>query len=578
MFRITQFSHRLLIDDSRPGIRGLIIYTCVVGLLYYGIMNKKQEAPHSITLKVMRLAKPSSVGSSCLQTCLFEESDILYGTKGPSQEGLDGSLRLSAAFGEIYLGETFSCYLTVQNCSNEVVSNVIIKAELQATSKRYLLHNLENSPIPSLSPSETEDSVLKRVIRDEGVHILVCTASYLTGNSGRRSFRKFFKFNVAQPFSMSHRQLQCRPAVRKEGVVGDVLIETEIENATPSTLCITSIRMVCNDPLFVLVADDSHPVDETIYIPASCCVQFLHRLRPCRNPETQTFPPSSSTLGYLELSWSRGWGEVGMILSPALYYNVSPKSFIEADFVSMPALIAGTPSSVKCKIVNTHNYEGQTLKVVLVNNPGTAVMLCGNSGYELPVIPPKSHTEIQLTLMPLKAGMHRVGGLVLQGLTEKYVFDNLATCHVDPPAVESPLRKSVVVELFKEQEDDAKVAEFFKEEETQQEQHHQQNLLLEEEEEDTLVDEQKEKVEKNEEQKEQQEENNEEEKEINKGNEEDGIEGKEGEEEEALDERREEERNEEVEEEEEEEEEKEELGEDRKGNSNESKTDGEETK
>ena len=163
-----------------------------------------------------------------------------------------------------------------------MVSSVVVKAELQTTSKRYMLHNLEASPIASMPPEGSDDAVLQRVICDEGVHILVCTASYLTASMGRRSFRKFFKFNVSQPFSLSHRQLQCPSG--GGGQPGDVLIETELENNTPAVLCVTSVRLVCNEILFGLVAEDSHPSLTVVYVPPSCCAQFVHRLNLCELP------------------------------------------------------------------------------------------------------------------------------------------------------------------------------------------------------------------------------------------------------------------------------------------------------
>jgi hypothetical protein len=127
---------------------------------------------------------------------------------------------------------------------------------------------LEASPIPSMNPLAFEDCVLKRLIRDEGTHILVCTASYLTTSMGRRSFRKFFKFNVTQPFTMAHRQLYCRVPSGD-----DVLIETEMENSTPTTLCVTNVRLAVNEPEFRLLAEDSHPPHSMVYVPPSCSVQ-----------------------------------------------------------------------------------------------------------------------------------------------------------------------------------------------------------------------------------------------------------------------------------------------------------------
>ncbi len=383
--------------------------------------GKKVELPHQLSLKVMRLAKPSFVTS----VPLFEREEELH---------VDPALKLAAAFGEIYMGETFSCYLTVQNGSSEHVASVVVKAELQTTSKRYMLHNLEPAPLAALAPEQCEDSVLSRVICDEGVHILVCTASYLTPTMGRRSFRKFFKFNVTQPFSLSHRQLQC-PA--GPGRPPDVAVETELENNTPSVLCVTGVRLVCNEQLFAVVPDDGRPAAAggggTVYVPPSCCVQFVHRLAPLRAAETAAYPAPQSALGYLELSWARGWGEQGTILSPPLQYAPPARDPLEAALEPLAGpLTAGRPAAVRCRISNTHHYDTHRVRLHLRNAPGAPALLLGLSGAQLPPIPPRQHVVVELKLLPLRPGMHQLDGIVLETAEkETYVCNNLATVVIE---------------------------------------------------------------------------------------------------------------------------------------------------
>lgn len=108
---------------------------------------QKRELPHLVTLKVMRLGKPSFVVGVPLGTGEDEGVDVdvhdvdeegisgkgttkmIRGYRGEHDDGIGlcPSMRLAASFGEIYLGETFACYLTVQNVSTEVVSNMILK-------------------------------------------------------------------------------------------------------------------------------------------------------------------------------------------------------------------------------------------------------------------------------------------------------------------------------------------------------------------------------------------------------------------------------------------------------------------
>lgn len=94
----------------------------------------------------------------------------------------------------------------------------------------------------------------------------------------------------------------------------------------------------------------------------------------------------------------------------------------------MDKLVAGKACKAVCVIRNTHHYDTQKLRILLINEASAGVLLCGESGFDLPPLAPKQHVEIELTLLPLKLGMQRVSGLVLVTQNqERYTFDNLAT-------------------------------------------------------------------------------------------------------------------------------------------------------
>jgi hypothetical protein len=80
----------------------------------------KRELPHQVTLKVMRLGKPSFSAGVAHVT---EVEDFVHGFKGEDEFAFGPSMRLAASFGEIYLGETFACYLTVQNVSKVILAH-----------------------------------------------------------------------------------------------------------------------------------------------------------------------------------------------------------------------------------------------------------------------------------------------------------------------------------------------------------------------------------------------------------------------------------------------------------------------
>ncbi|KAG0089765.1 hypothetical protein BGZ93_004606 [Podila epicladia] len=70
--------------------------------------------------------------------------------------GVSELLTMPASFGNIYLGETFTSYICANNESTHPVRDVILKAELQTSTLRFALSNTLSSPRP---PSESPSGI-----------------------------------------------------------------------------------------------------------------------------------------------------------------------------------------------------------------------------------------------------------------------------------------------------------------------------------------------------------------------------------------------------------------------------------
>ena len=98
--------------------------------------------------------------------------------------------------GDIYLGETFSCYISMCNCSAVALSNVGLKVEVQTQLQRETLSDSSKaeSSIARFAPQQTLDRIIAYELRDVGIHILICSALYSDAYGEKKYFRKFFKF------------------------------------------------------------------------------------------------------------------------------------------------------------------------------------------------------------------------------------------------------------------------------------------------------------------------------------------------------------------------------------------------
>ncbi|KAG9353626.1 hypothetical protein JZ751_011747 [Albula glossodonta] len=70
----------------------------------------------------------------------------------------------------IFLGETFSSYISVHNDSTQVVKDILVKADLQTSSQRLNL-SASNSAVTELKPECCIDDVIHHEVKEIGTHM-----------------------------------------------------------------------------------------------------------------------------------------------------------------------------------------------------------------------------------------------------------------------------------------------------------------------------------------------------------------------------------------------------------------------
>ena len=76
-------------------------------------------------------------------------------------------------FRSIFLGETFTSYVSVRNDSKETVSEVQLKADLQAGHQRSALTRPDAVPTASLPPDGSVDDIVSHEVKELGIHMCV---------------------------------------------------------------------------------------------------------------------------------------------------------------------------------------------------------------------------------------------------------------------------------------------------------------------------------------------------------------------------------------------------------------------
>jgi hypothetical protein len=191
------------------------------------------DAQNPVTLKVMRLCKPAFAFSLPVPFPPIPPAD-----SAPEPGiALSGMLSLPQSFGDIYLGETFSCYISLCNISPISLAQVGLKVEVQTQLQRETLadSSLSDEAIPRFASQQTLDKIIEYDLKDVGIHILICSALYTDVAGERKYFRKFFKFQVNNPLSMKSK-------TQALAVNNEVLIETQLQNAMPRQLFLHSVE------------------------------------------------------------------------------------------------------------------------------------------------------------------------------------------------------------------------------------------------------------------------------------------------------------------------------------------------
>ncbi|XP_065206619.1 trafficking protein particle complex subunit 13 [Planococcus citri] len=393
-------------------------------------MEIKEKIEHPLSLKVMRLTRPT-LSPPVIVTCetkdlpghLFNtnlKNDITSVSGGESL-AVGQFLLVPQSFGSIYLGETFSCYICVHNDSNDIVPNVVLKADLQTTTQRLLL--IDNNSSSVLKPKQTLDEVIHHEVKEIGTHILVCEVTYLN----RLSFRKFFKFQVLKPLDVKTKFYTAES--------DDVYLEAQIQNITNGPICLEKVT---------LEATDYFKVSDLNKIESKCSVfgnvnvvdkdasrQYLYCLSPQQDSISISKVKSEAiSVGILDIVWRSNLGERGHLQTSTLQTMRTDRGDIRLSLSELPNIVfLEKPFKFVCKISNISDREiNLSMSLEEMKN----LVWCGTSGKLLDTILPFQCTEIQLNLIPLDIGLQEISGIRLKDTVsqQSYKFDNLAEVFV----------------------------------------------------------------------------------------------------------------------------------------------------
>ncbi|CAG8466115.1 3930_t:CDS:1 [Paraglomus occultum] len=431
------------------------------------------QREHILSLKVMRLSKPtlgqthpvyyenSSMISNALES--LASTELIAKQATPTQKiplrdlGVSSLLSIPSSFGIIYLGETFDFYLCINNDSTQYAYNVSVRAELQTSAQRFCLIDTNDKPLATLESSKASEFVAQHEIKELGVHTLVCTVGYVTEEKEKKSFRKYYKFQVMNPLAVKTKVNNMAD--------GKVFLEVQVHNVAERVMYLERMKFEPGD--IFTYNDLNHVVEEgesenretrgedtkdilsnvgghtegqkdttnvvgTVssnstsagkdgiskksifgaynYLNPQDIRQYLYMLNPKSDVDDRV-ARTTNALGKLDIIWRSSFGETGRLQTSQLTRKPLILEDIDLSVVSVPDVIRlESPFTISCKV---RNRTTSLLKIVVtaVKNKMGAVLLAGASSKYLGELSPNGVVQFDMEFFPLAPGLQRVGGL-----------------------------------------------------------------------------------------------------------------------------------------------------------------------
>uniref|UniRef100_A0AAQ5ZSU3 Trafficking protein particle complex subunit 13 n=1 Tax=Amphiprion ocellaris TaxID=80972 RepID=A0AAQ5ZSU3_AMPOC len=383
-----------------------------------------------LSFTVMRLTKPT-LFTNLPVTC--EDRDLpgdLFGQlmredpstiKGAETLMLGEMLTLPQNFGNIFLGETFSSYISVHNDSNQVVKDILVKADLQTSSQRLNL-SASNSAVAELKP-ECLPFLL----------YILCAVSYTTHYGEKLYFRKFFKFQVLKPLDVKTKFYNAE--------TDEVFLEAQIQNITTSPMFMEKVSlepsMMYNVTELNMVTSGDQgesTFGKMSYLQPMDTRQYLYCLKPKPEyAEKAGVIKGVTVIGKLDIVWKTNLGERGRLQTSQLQRMAPGYGDIRLSLEMIPDTVnLEEPFDIICKITNCSE---RTMDLVLEMCNTRSIHWCGISGRQLGKLSPGGFLSLPLTVLSSVQGLQSISGLRLTDtfLKRTYEYDDIAqVCVVCP--------------------------------------------------------------------------------------------------------------------------------------------------
>lgn len=305
------------------------------------------RAPHSLSLKVLRLAKPSLTKQHALSKQSHDATfrvdpdaaSAVPATEQDDQFVLTPGLKLPSAFGAVHVGETFACTLCVNNDlpsddEDVQIRDASIEAEMQTPGQVDDPMQLDpegssssDDEASSMKPGETMQRIVRCHLADEGNYILFVTVNYTETQTAatedeepttrRRTFRKSYRF-PADHLIRVRIKTRPLPELTEKRLGSGHAIEAQLEKLGDESLLLESVTFNPKPTVRVKSLNKGDTTGDTLSRPQLELgdvqqVAFLVLDEDSDGQGQELSKDGKVILGQMSIRWRRAMGEAGML-------------------------------------------------------------------------------------------------------------------------------------------------------------------------------------------------------------------------------------------------------------------------
>ncbi|QDS76462.1 hypothetical protein FKW77_004838 [Venturia effusa] len=299
------------------------------------------KMPHAVSLKVLRLSRPSLQyqyplpNTSIDHGAIDPRASLAYPSADPKDSFIvTPALTLPESFQSAYVGEEFSCTVCANNellpeDNGRSISGVRVEAEIQTPSgKNDVPLELADSPDSDVEgkpylPGDSIQKIIRLNLNEPGQHVLAVTVTYTetqlsdVGAAGGRvrTFRKLYQFKATTLIGVKTKAGDVK--VKKAGIE-QYALEAQLENLGDRTVTLEAVAVTPKAPFkssslnWDVFGTGSDPPHSPILYPGEV-MQVAFLLEAQRQDSAAPSSSEKPVLGQLNIQWRSAMGDRGSL-------------------------------------------------------------------------------------------------------------------------------------------------------------------------------------------------------------------------------------------------------------------------